>query len=92
MVLCIKDYIQHLIVSEVKCHLNGSYFGVSADEATDLSNWEQLRIVIAERYVKNSVPAEKLLEYVKFKDNKQNTIAQLIIDTFVKSGLDLPMC
>ena len=91
MVLCIKGYIQHLILSEVKYHLNGSYFGVSADEATDLSNWEQHCIVMGERYVKNSAPVEKLLEYVKFKNNKRNTIAQLIIDIFVKSGLDLLM-
>ena len=33
-----KDYIQQVFVSKVKDQLNGSYFVVSADEVTGLSN------------------------------------------------------
>ena len=59
--------------------LNRSYFGVaadayflSADEVIGSSNWEQLGIV--ERYVKSSIPVEKLLEYVKCENIRGNTM------------------
>ena len=40
------------------------------------------------QYVKNSIPVEKLLEYVNCENIIGNTIAQLIIDTLTKAGLD----
>ena len=41
---------------------------------------------------KNSIPAEKLLEYIKCENIEGKAIVQLIIDALVKSGLDPLIC
>ena len=46
--------------NEVKKQTEGPYYGVSADEVTDSSNWEQLGIVL--RYVKEFTPVERLFK------------------------------
>ena len=74
---CIKDYIQSQIVAHINNQIGGRYYGISADEVTDSSNWEQLGIVL--RYVKDSVAVEKLIEYVKCHKIKGNTIAKLLV-------------
>ena len=61
-----------------------------ADEVTDRSNWEQLGIVVC--YRKDSVPVEKLLEYVKCENIREATIADLIIDSVTKVGLNPTQC
>ena len=48
---CIKDFIQSEIVNDIQNQTEGPFFGISADEATEVSNWEQLGIVV--RYVRN---------------------------------------
>ena len=57
---------------------------------TDSSNRQQLGIVL--RYVKDSVAAEKLIEYVKCHNIKGNTIAKLIIDTVTNVGINTSLC
>ena len=59
---CIKDFIQGEIVKEIKNQEIGPLYGIEADEVTDKSNWEQLGIIL--RYVKESTPVERLIEYV----------------------------
>ena len=55
LLACILDFMQEKIIEEVKA--GGGYFGLSADEVTDSSNWEQLGIVL--RYVKGNKPMER---------------------------------
>lgn len=43
---CIKEYIQQVIIEVIRQQPDGAYFGLSADEVTDCSNWEQLGIVL----------------------------------------------
>ena len=57
LLACIKEYIQQEIVKEIKRQNEGPYFGLSADEVTDVPNWEQLGVIV--RYIKNSRPVEK---------------------------------
>ena len=87
---CIKDYIQSEIVADINNQIRGPYYGISADEVTDCSNWEQLGILL--RYVKDSVAVEKLIEYVKCHNIKGNTITKLIIDTVTNVGLKNSLC
>ena len=87
---CTKDYIQSQIVADIINQIGGSYYGISADEVTDCSNWEQLGIVL--RYVKNSVAVEKLIEFVKCHNIKRNRIAKLIIKTVTNVGLNTSLC
>ncbi len=58
-----KDYIQDAIISEVKTQSQGLLYTVEADEVTDVSNWEQLDLVI--RYLRDAQPVERLVEYVQ---------------------------
>ena len=87
---CIKDFIQGEIVNEVKQQEIGPYYGLMADEVTDSANWEQLGIVV--RYVKDNKPIERLLEYVKCDNIRGETIAELIITSIRKVGLDTDYC
>ena len=77
-------------MKDIKNQPEGAYYGLSADEVPDSSNWEQLGIVV--RYVKDAKPMEKLLEYVKCSDIKGATIANNILDSITKAGLDPKMC
>ena len=61
--LCIKEYMQQVMISEMKAQPLGPLYGLEADEVTDVLNWEQLVIVI--RYIKDATPVERLLEYVE---------------------------
>ena len=63
---------------------------MSADEVTDVSNWEQLGIVV--RYVRNCQAIEKLLEFVQCDDVKGASIAEFIINALNNAGLYPQMC
>ena len=43
---CIKSYIQSVIINELNDWPEGPFYGVSVEEKTDSSNWEQLGIVL----------------------------------------------
>ena len=90
MLLRIKKYIQHEIVKEIKNQPEGLFYGLSADEVTDVSNWEQLGVIL--RYTKYCRPVEKLLEYVRCKDIKGTSIADHLTTTLEDAGLDVMMC
>ena len=68
MLSCIKDFIQSEIENDIQNQTEGPCFGISADEVTDVSNWEQLGIVMC--YVRNCQAIEKLLEFAQCDDIK----------------------
>ena len=78
---CIRDFFQGQIIEQVMSQDSGPFYGLVADEVTDSANWEQLGIVV--RYMKDNIPVEKLLEYVKCEDIRGETIADLIINCFM---------
>ena len=41
----IKDFIQSEIVNDIQNQTEGPFFGISADEVTDVSNWEQQELL-----------------------------------------------
>lgn len=57
--MCIGEYVMDEIAKDVCA---SGFFGVQADEVTDVSNWEQLGIVI--RYVKDNEIVERLVSFV----------------------------
>lgn len=61
---CIGGVIQQEIVQEVhrQCVSTRSFYGIQTDEVTDVSNWEQLGIIV--RYLKGAIPVERVLEFV----------------------------
>ena len=90
LLLFIKEYIQYEIVKEIKNQPEGLFYSLSADEITDVSNWEQLGVIL--RYTEDCRPVEKLLEYVRCEDIKGTSIANYLIKTLRNAGLDVMMC
>ena len=86
----IKDFIQSEIVNDIQNQTEGPFFGISADEVTDVSNWEQLGIVVC--YVRNCLDLEKLLEFVRCDDVKGANIAEFIMNALNNNGLYPQMC
>ena len=60
---CIKTYIQSPIVQEIAKQPAGPHYGIMADEVTNVSNWEQLGVLVW--YLKDSEPVERLLFFAK---------------------------
>ena len=82
---CIKDFIQSETVNDIQNQREGPFFGISADEFTDVLNWEQLGIVV--RYDRNCQAIEKLLEFVQCNVVKGTSIAEFIINALNNAGL-----
>ena len=90
LLLCIKEYIQHEIVNEIKNQPEGPFYDLSADDVTDVTNWEQLRVIL--HYTKDCRPVEKLFEYVRCEDIKGASTSHDLITTLKDVGLDIMMC
>ena len=83
---CMGDFIRDQIIAEIK---KSKFFSVSADEVTDVSNWEQLGIVF--RYVNDGQAIEKLLGFVSCESVRGEDIF-LKIKAFISScGLDIKL-
>ena len=59
---CIRQYVQDQIIAEIKAQSIGPKFSVHADAVTDISNKEQMGLIL--RYVKDGKPIERLVEYI----------------------------
>lgn len=90
LLLCIKEYIQSVIVRHANDQVIGPYYGFQCDEVTDVSNWEQLGIVI--RYVKDSKPVERLLEFVSCEKITGEDLCENLIKSQQSCGLDVQFC
>ncbi|KAL5012536.1 hypothetical protein ScPMuIL_011087 [Solemya velum] len=82
---CIREYIGGVTVEEIKGQPDDPYYGLSADEVTDCSNWEQLGIMVL--YVKNDTSVERLLEFAKCENIKEAAIAFVISSTSKTVGI-----
>ena len=86
---CVRKCILGCINKEIN-EEGTPYFGVVADEVTDCANWEQLGIVIC--YVYQQKTVERLIEYVKCDKIRDETIANLIIESLKSNGVDVSYC
>ena len=90
LLICIKDYIQDAIISDVKTQSQGPLYTVEADEVTDVSNWEQMGLVI--RYLRDAQPVERLVEYVQCESTKEEAIFNNIQRSLTSIRLHLEEC
>lgn len=84
------NYIQNEIVNEINQQPLGPYFGLQCDEVTDISNWEQLGIVL--RYTRNSKPVERLFEFVQCVGTSGKEICDNVIKSLSSAGIDVRCC
>lgn len=89
---CIREVIQAEIVHDIQSQSNdiSSFYGIQADEVTDISNWEQLGIVF--RYIKNKEPVERLLEFVDCESVTGENICAVILKVIRSHGLQPNLC
>ena len=63
---------------------------MQADEVRDVSNVEQLGVVI--RYIKDNAPVERLVEFVACEDIRGAAICQNLLDCLERLHLDPQLC
>ncbi|XP_068704128.1 52 kDa repressor of the inhibitor of the protein kinase-like [Montipora foliosa] len=90
LLLCIKRYTQGKIIDKVKVQPHGPLFGVQADEVTDVSNKEQLGVVL--RYLQNDKPVERLIDFIECKEVTGEALARQIVPKIDQVGLDMKNC
>ncbi|XP_062592729.1 52 kDa repressor of the inhibitor of the protein kinase-like [Saccostrea cucullata] len=86
----VKIYLQREIVNRVKHQKYNDFFGIQADEVSDVSNKEQLGLVI--RYLEDDVPVERFVEYVVCESVTGEALSEQIIKTISSLGLDMNKC
>ena len=59
---CIRQYVEDQIIDEIKAKSIGPKFSVQADEVTDMSNKEQMGLIL--RYVKGGKLIERVVENI----------------------------
>ena len=84
---CMGEHICNRIAEEVR---QSGFFSVSADEVTDVSNWEQLGIVL--RYIKDNQAVEKLVGFVACQNVRGADIFTAIKIFLLQLGLDISLC
>ena len=67
-----------------------AFFGMQADEVRDVSNVEQLGVVI--RYVKDNAPVERLVEFVACQEITGAAICQELLNCLEGLHLDPQVC
>ena len=86
---CIKSYIQEKILNEIR---EAKFFAISADEAADAANVEQLTVVI--RYVDtNDNIRESFIQFFDVTGKTQGSdIAHILLSAVSEWNLDMQNC
>ena len=84
---CVKEYVEAVIISEIREQNIGAKFAILADEVTDISNHEQLGLVL--RYLKNGQPIERLIEYIECESITGEALCDDIKNTLLRLTLRL---
>ena len=93
LIVCMKEYIQEQIINDIQnqsSEFGSSFYAVEADEVRDVSNVEQLGIVV--RYVKENTPVEVLLEFEQCEETTGAAICQKLVTCLNKLDLDPQNC
>lgn len=90
---CMKEYIQGKIIEDFMKQASTNralFYGIQADEVRDVSNWEQLGIVI--RYVEDCTPVEQLVEFTTCGDVTGEAVCQNLIKCLQSLNVDPTQC
>ncbi|XP_066274145.1 52 kDa repressor of the inhibitor of the protein kinase-like [Branchiostoma lanceolatum] len=87
---CMKQYILEVIVREIDSQPFGSHYGIMADEVTDVSNWEQLGLLV--RYTKDGKPVERLLLFAACEHITGRALCDTIVAELTNLNLQPANC
>ncbi|XP_078585777.1 52 kDa repressor of the inhibitor of the protein kinase-like [Branchiostoma floridae x Branchiostoma japonicum] len=85
-----KKYILQTIVRDISNQPFGPLYGIMADEVTDVSNWEQLGLMV--RYVKDNKPVERLLLFAQCDNITGRALCDSIVQDLNMLNLDPANC
>ena len=87
---CIRVYIQQKIVKDIQQQAAGPLYSLSADEVTDVSNWEQLGLVV--RYLESrEKPVERLMAFNQCAITGE-ALLKTVLQCLEELGLDPKNC
>ena len=66
---------------------NACYFGLFADECTDITTLEELSVVC--RWVENRLPVEHIIEIIALKKADAQTIYETLVDCLKVKGVQI---
>ena len=75
------------ILSDVKA---SKFFGLEADEVTDLSGLEKLGVVLC--YVKDNQPVERLVSFIPCESVRGASIFDKLFEALSRFGIDCNLC
>ena len=82
IILCCGDHIREKLLSEVQ---RAKYYNILADEVADISNTEQLSLVLDE----NNIIREEFVDFLPCLDGTSGqALASMIIDRIGQYGLN----
>ncbi|XP_065177014.1 52 kDa repressor of the inhibitor of the protein kinase-like [Sycon ciliatum] len=84
---CIGHYVREQIAADVRA---SGFYAVSADEVADVSNWEQLGVVL--RYIKDGQVLERLAGFVALEKVRGCDIFQAIKTFLADLHVDMTLC
>ena len=87
LLMCIGEYLTDEIAKDVCA---SGFFGIQADEVTDVLNWEQLGIVM--RYVKGTEIVERLVSFINCESTTGENICQQIVSQLMRMNIDPSKC
>ena len=90
---CCAEYIQNILISDIKMPSETGFFAIIGDEATDSSNAEQLALILRYFSETNLEVKEVLLGFIEcINGTTGQAVAELIIHTVVSLGFDMSLC
>jgi hypothetical protein len=87
LLTCMADELIATIIKQVK---ESHFYGIQADEVSDVSGWEQLGLSI--RYGKDGEAVEKLISFSQCKSVTGVAICNKIVSELQRVGLDPKLC
>ena len=87
LLVCMGDEITASIVKNVR---DSHYYGIQADEVTDVSGWEQLGISV--RYICDGEATESLVSFAECKSATGAAICDTIMGELKRIGLNPKFC
>lgn len=91
MTTVLLRHLQDAILEEARDQTGSFMFALSADEATDVSNTEQLAVVLRTVSSKGAIN-ERLLEYIDLDSITGKAVAKALLDCLTKHNIDIEDC
>jgi hypothetical protein len=79
------------VIEEIVLELKVSkYYSITCDSTPDITHCDQLSFVV--RYLKNSEPIERFLQYVKIDSHRSEILTEVVLNFLNQHEIDIHNC